>query len=53
MINKLFKEGVAGQDWKLGVIQLMILIKATFFIPEYIEYADITSIYKLKGSRQD
>ena len=53
MINKLFKEGLAGQGLKMGVIELMNLIKSSFFLPEYMKFADITSIYKLKGSRLD
>ena len=53
MINELFKDGVAGQDLKIGLVKLMNIIKSSFIIPDYMQLADITSIYKNKGSRQD
>ena len=53
MLNELFKKGVAGNDLRVGVLQLMNEIKSSFFIPEFMEYSDITTIYKNKGSRQD
>ena len=53
MINELFKPGVCGQDLKLGILQLMNNIKTSFTIPQFMQLADITSIYKNKGSRQD
>ena len=51
MINEFFKPGVAGSDLKKSLVDLMNLVLSTFFIPEYMENADITSIFKLKGSR--
>ena len=52
MLNELFKQGVAGNDVNQGVTQLMNKIKSSFFIPEYMQKADITTIFKNKGSRQ-
>ena len=51
MINELFKPGIAGRDLKKALVDLMNIILSTFFIPEYMEYSDITSLFKLKGSR--
>ena len=51
MINELFKPGIAGRDLKQALVDLMNIILSTFFIPEYMEYSDITSLFKLKGSR--
>ena len=53
MINELFKKDVAGIGLKQGVIGLMNTVKTSFFMPEYMEYSDISSIFKNKGSRQD
>lgn len=53
MINELFKKGVSGSGLKLGVVQLMNTIKSSFFLPDYMQYSDISSIFKLRGSRLD
>ena len=51
MINELFKAGIAGGDLKTAVLGLMNLVQSTLFIPDYMQYADITSIFKNKNSR--
>ena len=51
IINEIFKPGVAGIDLKKSLVDLMNTVLSTFFIPECMAYADITSIFKLKGSR--
>ena len=53
MINELFKSGVAGTGFKQGLVKLMNSIKSSFLIPEFMQYSDISSIFKNKGSRQD
>ena len=51
MINELFKPGIAGADLKIAVLELMNLIQSTLIIPNFMQYADITSIFKNKNSR--
>ena len=53
MINELFKEGCIGTDLKKAVLILMNGIKTEMKLPEFVELADIVSIYKNKGSRLD
>ena len=53
MINEIFKKNVMGQDLQLAVIELMNGIKLTFDFPEYMELANISTLYKNKGSRYD
>ena len=40
-----------GKDLKNALLHLMNGIKANFFFPYYVQLADISSIYKSKGSR--
>ena len=51
MVNDLFKPGVIGINLKMSILKLMNLIKETSFIPDFIQWANITSIYKGKGER--
>ena len=53
MISELFKPNLAGKDLKLALVGLMNLVQIYLFLPEYMEYADITSIFKNKGSRME
>ena len=53
MIGELFKPNIAGKDLKKAVIDLMNLVLTSFFMPEYLEYADITSLFKHRGSRME
>ena len=53
MINELFKPKVAGKDLKQSVLNLMNLIQSSLFLPEFMQMSDITSIFKLKGSRME
>ena len=43
----------AGSDLKLAVLKLMNHIKNTQVYPEAMEYCNITSLYKHKGSHKD
>ena len=49
--NELLK--CAGCDLKLAVIRLMNLIKSKHELPEVLQYCNITSLYKHKGSHKD
>ena len=53
MVNELFKEGCIGSDLEKAVLLLMNGIKTEMSLPEFVELADIVSIYKNKGSRLD
>ena len=53
MINESFKPDICDLDLKAGVLKLMNNVKTSFRIPQFMQLADITSIYKNKGSRQD
>ena len=53
MLNELFKPNVAGKDLKIALVGLMNLVQIFLFLPEYMEVADITSIFKNKGSRME
>ena len=53
MINDLFKPGVIGQDLKRSLLQLLNGVKYNCFIPDFVEWANIASVYKGKGDRMD
>ena len=53
LINEIFKPGVVGEDLKLGMLQLFNSMKTELHIPKMLQYANITTIWKKKGSRQD
>ena len=49
LINELFKPGVIGSDLRGSLLSLFNGIKDNCHIPEFIKWANITSIYKGKG----
>ena len=51
LINELFK--VAGEDLKQAIVHLANQVKNQHEIPEILQFCDITSIYKNKGSKFD
>ena len=51
--NDIFKDDVAGDDLKLAILKLCNRIKAEQHFPESLENADISSIYKNKGKRNE
>ena len=53
LIYEIFKPGVIGKDLKLGIVDLFNGIKCEFYLPDFLQFANITTIYKKKGSRQD
>ena len=52
-INELFKDGVAGYNLKLSFLQIFNKIKEENQIPEFIRLADVSTIYKGKGSKKE
>ena len=52
-INELFKPSVIGNDLKLSVVDLFNGIKTNYFVPPTLDMANITTIFKKKGSKFD
>ena len=52
-INELFRKDVAGNNLKLSMLKLFNKIKTENFIPTFMRKADITTLYKGKGSKTD
>ena len=53
LVNELFKPAVLGKDLAKGLLELINGVKFNLFIPDPIQLANITTIFKNKGSRQD
>ena len=53
LINELFKKGVAGKNFKLSLLKLMNKMKEENTIPEFVQLADVATIYKGKGEKSD
>ena len=53
MLNELFKPGVAGIDFQESFLMLANGIKKDIFIPKFVQYANIVSIYKGKGEKMN
>ena len=53
LINELFKEGVAGKDLKISLLSLFNKMREEGFIPEFVQLADVATIYKGKGDKRD
>ena len=53
LINELFLPGTAGKDLKLSTLMLFNRIKETNQIPAFMKIADISEIYKGKGSKNE
>ena len=51
--NEIFHTDVAGDDLKKTIHILMNRIKFEQIFPEFLEICNISSIYKLKGRRND
>ena len=49
LINDLFKPGVIGCDLKKSMIMMYNKVREEFEIPDFIQWANITSLYKGKG----
>ena len=53
MVNEHFSTQVAGKDLKASLLMLFNNIKASDKIPTFMKVADISAIYKGKGSKND
>ena len=53
LANELFHPNVAGDDLKMAILKLMNRIKDVQEYPKCLELCNISSIWKLKGSRSD
>ena len=53
LINELFRPEVIGDDLKESIFLLLKKVKDNLEIPEIMENANITSIYKSKGDKND
>ena len=51
-INELFKNGVAGYNLRLSILHLFNKIKEENHIPDFMRLADVSTIYKGKGSKK-
>ena len=51
--NEIFRSKVAGDDLKKAILYLMNGVKKEQVYPEVLEVCNISSIYKMKGSRND
>ena len=45
-LNELFKEGVAGNNLKISMLNLVNKIKFENYFPDFMRKADVTTIYK-------
>ena len=53
LINEIFKPGVIGTDLKNSLLQMFNRVKLEFEIPAIMTMANIISIYKGKGAKND
>ena len=51
--NELFKPGVAGHNLKISLLDFLNKMKTENFIPEFVRMADVVTIYKNKGSKNE
>ena len=51
--NEIFKEGVAGKSLKISLLTLLNKMKEKKIIPKFVQFANISTIYKGKGSKVD
>ena len=50
IINEVFKEGCVGSDLKESLLFLFNGVKSNLFIPKFMTFENISTIYKNKGS---
>ena len=53
LVNEIFKDDVAGRDFKLSILALFNRMKVKNFIPDFVTMADVATIYKGKGEKCD
>ena len=52
-MNELFSNEVAGKNLKVSMLKLFNKMKAENYIPDFIRFADVATIYKGKGEKND
>ena len=53
LINEIFKPGVAGKDFQNSFLGLANKVRDELFIPKFMQYSNIVSIYKGKGEKMN
>ena len=53
LINELFKDEVAGTDFKVSLLSLFNKMREENFLPDFVKLADVATIYKGKGEKCD
>ena len=53
LVRDIFKPGVIGEDLEKSLLTMMNRIREFCLIPEFVQWANITSLYKGKGDRLD
>ena len=53
LINEIFKDGVAGRDFKISLLSFFNKMKKENIIPDFVRAADVATIYKGKGEKCD
>ena len=53
LINEIFKPGVAGKNFHISFLHMSNMIRDQLYIPKFMHYAHIISIYKGKRSKMD
>ena len=53
LINEIFKPGVIGSDLQISLLTMLNRVKSECEIPEIMQLANIISIYKGKGVKND
>ena len=52
-VNELFSNEVVGKNLKVSMLKLFNKMKAENYIPDFIRFADVATIYKGKGEKCD
>ena len=52
-VNEIFMDGVAGHNLKRSLLHMFNTMKETNQVPEFIRFADISTIYKGKGAKNE
>ena len=53
LVNELFRPGVAGSDFQKSFLCMGNNIRREIFVPKFMQYANIVSIYKGRGEKMD
>ena len=53
LLNELFKSPVIGKDLESAILKLVNGMKSRSYIPDPVKMSNITTIYKLSGSRHE